>query len=242
MYSFFVDDENIVDNYAYVEGDDYNHIKNALRMKEGEIIKICNKKNGDSFKTKIEKITDTEIQCAIIEKMDSTESSVKVVIYQGLPKSDKMEYIIQKSVELGVYSIVPVEMKYCIAKMKNHEKKTKRWNLISEAAAKQSKRSIIPKIENVIDIKKLCEEIKKYDLSIVAYEKENKKSIKELISNKNKLKAIAIVIGPEGGIDESEVEMLEKNGAVCATLGKRILRTETASSAILSMIMYEYEL
>ena len=242
MYNFFVDDENIVDSSIYVEGDDYKHIKNVLRMKEGEVIKICNKKNGDSFKTKIKKISDTKIICDIIEKMESTEPSVRVDVYQGLPKSDKIEYIIQKSVELGVHSVIPVEMKCCIAKMKNPEKKIKRWNLISEAAAKQSKRSIIPKVDNIIDIKKLCEEIKKYDLAIVAYEKENKKSIKDLIKKNDKLESIAIIIGPEGGIDESEVEMLKDSGAKCATLGKRILRTETASSAVLSMIMYEFEL
>ena len=162
-------------------------------------------------------------------------------LYQGLPKIDKMEYIIQKSVELGVNEIIPVNMKYCIAKINNEDKKITRWNKISEVAAKQSKRNIIPKVSKPINVNELYNKIKAYDLAIVAYENEDRKTIKEIFESKKNVKNIAVVIGPEGGISKEEIEKLQHAGAEIVSLGNRILRTETAPIAVLSMIIYEYE-
>ena len=176
------------------------------------------------------------------------ESNIEVTIFQGLPKADKMEFIIQKAVELGVYDITPVEMKRCVVKLneKDKSKKVERWQKISEVAAKQSGRDIIPHINNVINIKNMYELIPKYDIVIVAYENEQNRTLKEQLKQiKEKYKEgkikIGIVIGPEGGLEENDVEQLENNGAKIVTLGKRILRTETVALNVLSIIMYELE-
>ena len=153
-----------------------------------------------------------------------------------------MEYIIQKCVELGVHKIVPVNMKYCIAKIKDEDKKNVRWNKISEVAAKQCKRNLIPKIEKSISFNQLLSEVKKYDLAIVAYENEDNVTIKDVLVKSKKPKNIAVIIGPEGGLSIDEIEDLSKSGSKIVSLGNRILRTETAPIAVLSMINYEYEL
>ena len=241
MYNFFVNDNEIEDSIIKITGENLKHIKNVLRMKSGEKIFVCNKQTAESYLTEIESIENDLIVCRIIEKNDSTESPIKVTIYQGIPKSDKMEYIIQKAVELGVYRIVPTEMKYCIAKIKDEDKKIHRWQAISEAAAKQSKRNIIPKVERMRTFKQLCEEIKEYDLVILAYENSENINLKDILKEQKKSKNMAIIIGPEGGISQEEAEELTNEGAKSVLIGKRILRTETASIAILSMLMYEFE-
>lgn len=242
MYKFFVKNNQIVNNKIIILGNDKNHIVNVLRMKKNEKILITNKDTADTYECKITNINRNEVICIIIEKDESIkESNVKIDLYQGIPKSDKMEYIIQKSVELGVNKIFPVNMKNCIAKIKDEDKKNNRWQKISEAAAKQCKRNIIPSIEKSVSMNFLYENIKKYDLVIVAYENEENKTIKDVLKNKD-VKKIAIIVGPEGGLSEEEVLNLINNGAKIASLGKRILRTETAPMAILSMIIYEYDL
>ena len=241
MYNFFVNDNEIEDSIIKITGENLKHIKNVLRMKSGEKIFVCNKQTAESYLTEIESIENDLIVCRIIEKNDSTESPIKVTIYQGIPKSDKMEYIIQKAVELGVYRIVPTEMKYCIAKIKDEDKKINRWQAISEAAAKQSKRNIIPKVERMRTFKQLCEEIKEYDLVILAYENSENINLKDILKEQKKSKNMAIIIGPEGGISQEEAEELTNEGAKSVLIGKRILRTETASIAILSMLTYEFE-
>lgn len=242
MYSFFVDDNCIFDKKILIKGENYNHIKNVLRMKQGEKLQICNKQNGDSYLTQIYGIDVDEIECEIIEKLESNEPKQKITIFQGIPKSDKMEYIIQKSVELGASEIIPVQMRYCVAKIKNPEKKIKRWQAISESAAKQSKRTIIPTIGYPITVKELYTRIREFDQTILAYENEANYTIKQELQNSKKAKQIAIVIGPEGGVCEDEVKNMVQEGAKCVSLGKRILRTETASIMLLSMIVYENEL
>lgn len=242
MYKFFVEDNQIENNEIKIMDDDLKHISNVLRMRIGEEILITNKNTAETYKCSIKEINKNEAVCTIIEKEENdTEPSIKVDIFQGIPKSDKMETIIQKSVELGVSKIFPVSMKNCVAKIKDDIKKQERWQKISEAAAKQSKRNIIPSIEKSVDIKYLCSKIDEYDLVLVAYENEDKKTIKDILKN-NKVEKIAIVVGPEGGLTEKEVEELIKCGAKAVSLGKRILRTETAPIAMLSMIMYEYDL
>lgn len=241
MYNFFVNENQFLDNKVFIKGNDFNHIKNVLRMKNGEKFYVSNKISGDSYLVNLDNYSQDEVICNIIEKMDSKESNVKVTLFQGLPKADKMEYIIQKSVELGVYNIVPVDMKFCVAKLNNEEKKLSRWQTISEAAAKQSKRNIIPKIENKISFKNMLGILNEFDLVIIAYENENKTNLKEILQENKNINNIAIIIGPEGGLAQDEVDKLIENGAKSASIGKRILRTETASLAMLSMIMYEFE-
>lgn len=242
MYKFFIENNQIDNNQIIISGNDKNHIANVLRMKKDEKILITNKDTSETYECKIISINKNDVVCSIIKKDESIkESNVKIDLYQGIPKSDKMEYIIQKSVELGVNRIFPVNMKNCIAKIKDEDKKNNRWQKISEAAAKQCKRNIIPSIERSVNMDFLYENIKKYDLVIVAYENEENKTIKDVLKNKD-VKKIAIIVGPEGGLSEEEVLNLINNGAKIASLGKRILRTETAPMAILSMIIYEYDL
>lgn len=242
VYKFFVDNGQIKDNEVKIINEDKKHIANVLRMNIKDNILISNKNTSETFKCEICDINKEEITCQIIEKYKiSTEPKVEVDLFQGLPKADKFEYIIQKSVELGVHKIIPVNMKYCICKIKDEEKKNERWMKISEAAAKQSKREIIPQIEKSISIEQMCGLIHNYDIVLVAYENEENITIKEMLNKNAKLKKIAIIIGPEGGINDKEIKMLKENGAKIVSLGKRILRTETAPIAVLSIIMYEYD-
>ena len=242
MYNFFVKNEQINESNIKIAGNDYNHIKNVLRLKPKETIQICDIDTGKAWLCEIVSLEQDFVLCSIIKNMPSNESKVKTTIFQGIPKAGKMENIIQKSVELGVHNIVPVKMEYCIGKVNNEDKKIKRWQAISEAASKQSKRTIIPKVHLPIDMKTLYNEIKQYDLAIVAYENEKGITIKNELTNRNDIENIAVIIGPEGGLSKKEVEELVHCGAKSVSLGKRILRTETASSTILSIIMYEYEL
>ena len=250
MPKFFIKEEQIKENKIIIKGQDVNHIKKVLRAKTGEELEICNSQTGENFLCNIDKINDETIECNIKQKLEEkTESNIKVSIFQGLPKADKMEYIIQKSVELGVYEITPVEMKRCVVKLneKDKNKKIERWQKISEVAAKQCGRDIIPQINNIINIKNICNLIQEYDMVLVAYENEEKNTLKEQLENikkqnnsKSKVK-IGIIIGPEGGLEEKDVETLKENGAKVITLGRRILRTETVALNVLSIIMYELE-
>ena len=164
---------------------------------------------------------------------------------QGLPKADKMELIIQKSVELGVYDIIPIEMKRCVVKVneKDKQKKLQRWQKISEVAAKQCGRNIIPKIKPILNLKNICNMLKEYDIVLLAYENEKNTTLKQVlkqIDKKQNLK-IGIIIGPEGGIAEKEAQLLQNAGAKIITLGNRILRTETVGLVMTGILMYELE-
>ena len=248
MPKFFVKQDQIKEDIIEIKEEDIKHIKNVLRKEINDEIEICNQENGDNYKCKIEQINQENIKCRIIEKIENRkESQIYVDIYQGLPKVDKMELIIQKSVELGVYRIIPTNMKRCIVKIeaKEEHKKIERWQKISEVAAKQSGRNLIPKVENITNVKKISNELEQYDILLVAYEEEQENTLKqELVKIKQEKKEklnIGIVIGPEGGIDKEEIEILKQSGAKIVTLGHRILRSETVSLNILSIIMYELE-
>lgn len=248
MPKFFVTDEQIDDKKIYIQGQDVKHIKNVLRKKIKDEIIICNTSNLEDYLCEILEIENEKIWCEIIEKLDnSIESNIDVSIFQGLPKADKMELIIQKSVELGVYDITPIEMKRCVVKLneKDRMKKIERWQRISEVAAKQCGRNIVPKINSIVNIEKVCNLCDEYDIVLVAYENERENGLKEQLQKlknqqKEKIK-IAVVIGPEGGIEEKEIDKLKASGAIIITLGKRILRTETVALNVLSNIMYELE-
>lgn len=247
MYKFFITQNQIDEKTATILGEDVNHISNVLRLKKNDNIILCNRDKGSSYNTEIIEISKEYIRCSIINKiLETVESSVSVDIYQGIPKADKMEYIIQKATEIGVKNIYPVSMERCVVKLdsKTETKKIERWNKIAEVAAKQSKRDFIPKVENVIKIENICQNTSKYDIILIAYENEESNTLKKELKNldKNKELKIAVVIGPEGGIAQNEIERLILSGAKVVTLGKRILRTETASLVVLSNIIYEFEL
>ena len=246
MPKFFVKNEQVKDSYIEIINDDFNHIKNVLRLNKGDYIQIGNSDTGENYKSKIEEIKSDIIKCKIEQKIkETTESNVEIHIYQGLPKGDKMELIIQKCTELGVKKIIPVSMKRSIVKLsgKDEKKKIERWQKIAEAASKQSGRDKILQVENILDFKNITDMIENYDAFIVTYEKEEINTLKnELI----KLKCIenpkiAVLIGPEGGIDLKEIEILKTKNAKIITLGKRILRTETVAFVVSGIINYELE-
>lgn len=244
MYHFFVDDSNISDNEIVITGKDVNHIKNVLRLKENDKILISNGQDKD-FYCIISKINNDEVVTLIDSVLEqSNELPSKIYLFQGLPKNDKMELIIQKAVELGVYEIIPVAMKNCVVKLdaKKEASKIKRWEAISESAAKQSKRCIIPNVHNVLSFKEAIEYASMLDINIVPYE--NQKGIEEtrrVVSGIKKGQSVGIFIGPEGGFDDKEIECVLSNSYIPLTLGRRILRTETAGIAMLSILMYNLE-
>ena len=250
MRKFFVENKNIMlsENKILIDGDDVNHIRNVLRLELGTKIKICDKENLKNYVSEITKINTDNIECLILEEFENeTEKNVELHIFQGLPKADKMELIIQKGTELGISKYVPVKLSRCIVKLdgKDEIKKIDRWQKISEAAAKQSGRDLVPEITNLKSIKEVSELIKEYDLFLVAFEEEKENSIKnELLKIKDTLDnyKIAVLVGPEGGLQKDEVSYLEENGAKVITLGNRILRTETVAMYIASVIMYELEM
>lgn len=244
--NFFVNDNQIIDEEIYIKGMDVNHIKNVLRYKENDELNVVCKSNNINYKVEIKKISEETIKCKILSKYKIDNCKLYIDIYQGLPKSDKMELIIQKCSELGVSKIIPTNMKRCVVKLsgKDEKKKIDRWNVIAEVAAKQSLRNDILEVTNIFDIKNVCENIDKYDIVLVAYEKEKQNSLKKEIENIKKINSneeirIAVVIGPEGGIEEQEIMDLKKYKAKSIGLGNRILRTETAPIVISSILMYE---
>ncbi len=247
MPKFFIESKQIKNNKIEIIGEDVKHIIQVLRAKKGEEVTICNIDTQCNYLAKIEQIKPESILCDIINIIESSsEPSIEVSIFQGLPKSDKMEYIIQKNIELGVKEIQPVIMQRCVAKWekKGENKKIERWQKIAQSAAKQSGRDIIPSIYAPITIQELCNKISEFDLMLVAYEEETSNTLKNELKNAKSFKGmkIGIIIGPEGGIDKKEIEKLVENSVKVITLGKRILRTETASIAIISDIMYEYDM
>lgn len=248
MPKFFIKTENLKENKEiWITGSDVNHIKNVLRKKIDDKINICNSDTQKNYECVIKNIEENKIVCKILDEVKSlAESNLNITIFQGLPKSDKMELIIQKATELGVKTIVPVITKRTVIKLKDKDKdkqnKVDRWRKIAEVAAKQSGRDIIPTIENIINIADI--KFDEFDKIFVLYENEEKISIKdeiEQLKNDNKEELnIGIVIGPEGGFAESEIEQLRLNQNVSVvTLGKRILRTETVALVVSGILMYE---
>lgn len=246
MQKFFVEQNQIEKNKIIIIGTDVKHIANVLRMQKNEKMQICNTQTLDNYIVEIEEIKKEQIITKIIEKLQrSIEPNVKIDLYQGLPKADKMELIIQKTTEIGINKIFPVDMVRCVVKLQEKEEKKKidRWQKIAEAAAKQSKRDKIPQIENKIKLKEILNKIKEYDAFFIAYEEENKNTLKYSLKNLEKRSSykIGILIGPEGGIDSKEIETLKENGIITVSLGKRILRTETAPIVMVANILYELE-
>ena len=243
MYHFFVGEEQISGENAYIEGSDVKHIVNVLRMKTGEKLLISVKGDWD-YLCKIVDIETDRVNLKVLESMEQRELPVNITLLQGIPKSDKLEMIIQKAVELGVSEIIPVKTKRVVVKIeeKKLSAKLNRWNAIAESAAKQSKRSIIPKILEPQSIDNALEIVKDFDVKLIPYE--NADSIdktRRILDNMDKTGNISVFIGPEGGFEEEEVKKINKSGFEVITLGKRILRTETAGLALLSNIMIRLE-
>lgn len=246
MYRFFVDSEQLNKAQVFLSGEDYNHIRNVLRMKQGEEVLLCD--GGD--KEYLCAITgfDIEAEQVLLEITDvfgnARELSSQITLFQGYPKGDKMETIIQKAVELGVYEVVPVMMKRCVVKLddKKASKKVERLNAISLSAAKQSKRGIIPEVKSVMTMKQACEYAANMDLLLLPYENaEGMEYSKQVIADVKPGQRIGIFIGPEGGFETSEVEQIEQLGGKTISLGHRILRTETAGMTIMSLLMFHLE-
>ena len=244
MYQFFVEDDQIGEDIIQIIGSDVNHMKNVLRMKPGEHVRISNQ-SGRDFLCSVEALSD-DVVTLHIEKKDipGTELPAKIYLFQGIPKGERMETVIEKAVELGVYEIIPVAMKYCVVKLddKKAEKKEARWQGIARSAAKQSKRSIIPKIHPLMSFKEAAEYAMQCDRRLVPYEnEEGMTATARAFEGLTDVGSISVFIGPEGGFAEEEIDALRADSQVIS-LGKRILRTDTASITMLSMLMMHLEM
>lgn len=243
---FYVEKSQIIGDNIRISGDDFNHIKNVLRMQVGESITICDGQGTDYY-CRLETFTSSDV-IAKIEEMNDTKSELpaKIYLFQGIPKKDKMEWIIQKAVELGVYQIIPVAMKRCVAKIedgKKEQKKRERWQNIATSAAKQSGRGMIPSVREVMSWKEAIKFANTLEYNIISYEQA--KGIHDahtIVKEACKRKSIGVFIGPEGGFDDTEFAMAKEAGILPITLGKRILRTETAGLTVVSILMFELEL
>ena len=244
MYNFFVDENSRQDDCYYITGADFNHICNVLRMKAGDTFLVS--ENGQSHLCELESADgETAVARVVEENYQNTELPVKIYLFQGLPKSDKMELIIQKTVELGVHEIIPVEMNRCVVKLDDKKKKSKisRWQTISESAAKQSKRNTIPEVTDVMSYKNALRKAKDLDVILVPYESKNgMEDTKDALALIKNGMSVGIFIGPEGGFEESEINTAVEEGAKIVSLGKRILRTETAAITATAMCMLHVEM
>ncbi len=244
MYNFFVNENQKQDSQYFINGVDFNHIKNVLRMNIGDTFLVS--ENGVSNLCEIVNFeNDTVIVKIIQENYNDTNLPIKIYLFQGIPKGDKMELVIQKCVELGVHEIVPVQMSRCVVKIEEKKKKTKRerWQTISESAAKQSKCNKIPEVSEILTYKQALAKAKDLDLLLVPYESKNgMKDTKQALSEIKSGMSVGILIGPEGGFDESEIQEALKIDGKVISLGKRILRTETAAITSVSMCMLYAEM
>lgn len=252
MQHFFVSPSQINGHTIVITGEDVNHIKNVLRMKPGEEISIGNGADDNEYRASIKEIKDDEIICDLLfVKEDGVELPVGITLFQGLPKSDKMDTIIQKAVELGAVRIVPVATERAVVKLdaKKAASKKERWQKISEAAAKQSKRAIVPEVTLPMTMSEAVNMASSMNAAAIPYELENGMDgmkafvdrVKSLAGNKDTKPEVAVFIGPEGGFADEEIELAGNAGITPVSLGRRILRTETAGMTVLSILMYALE-
>lgn len=245
MYQFFVEPSQIQDKKIIITGSDVNHIKNVLRLKTGEEIAVRNGVDGREYRCGIEEFAQDEVICSLrFVKEEGVELPSKVYLFQGLPKADKMELIVQKAVELGVHEVIPLAVKRCVVKLdeKKARAKVNRWQGIAEAAAKQSRRGVIPVVREPMTMKEAAAYARGMDVKLIPYElAEDMAHTKKIIEAICPGESVAVFIGPEGGFEEGEVTEAIAAGIVPITLGKRILRTETAGLAVLAWLMYHFE-
>ena len=239
MHRFFTDRNSICGDTVKISGDDAHHISKVLRLKEDDEIIVCDKE-GTDYRCSIKLISKDEVEAWILKKeTSSSEPPVKITLYQGVPKGDKLESVIQKCVELGAFKIVPVAMKRSVAIIKDKEKKQIRMQRIALEASKQCQRAVVPEVLQVLSFKEALAHARDNDLKLLPYEAENKNKLKDILKENKNSKTIAVFIGPEGGFDEEEILLAQKEGFKILTLGPRIMRTETAPLACISAIMYE---
>lgn len=244
MPRFFVSREQIDDSTITIKGADVNHIKNVLRLSAGDELSVSDGEGTDYHCT----IAAADKQSVILEIMNSwnsfTELPVKLYLFQSVPKSDKMDMIIQKAVELGVYEIIPVYTEYTVVKLtgEKEQKRQKRWQTIAESAAKQAGRGLIPKVSDFMTYEKALSAAKELDRILMPYEKaEGMEAARSIMDSLGREQSIGIFIGPEGGFSAEEVKKAKDAGAEVLSLGRRILRTETAGLAVLSILMFRLE-
>lgn len=254
MQHFFVEPSRIVGNEIRITGEDVGHIKRVLRMKEGEELSVGNGIDDTEYRCQIDHFTDDEVVCKIrFIKEEGVELPARIYLFQGLPKSDKMELVVQKAVELGVYEIIPVATKRAVVKLDDKKAKSKvaRWQAVSEAAAKQSKRAVVPRVHDLMTMQEAVAYAKRMDAKAIPYElSRGMEATREWLafaadtvsSAEDNAASIAVFIGPEGGFEESEIELAKEAGITPISLGRRILRTETAGLTILSILMYQLEM
>ena len=245
MYQFFVRPEQIQGREILIQGSDVNHIRNVLRMRPGEELSVSNGVDGREYRCHIAAFTEDTVRCELrFIKEDGAELPSRIYLLQGLPKADKMELIIQKAVELGAYQIVPVSTHRSVVKLdeKKAASRVARWQAIAEAAAKQSKRGVIPQVGQVMSLDQALAHVKNAPVKLIPYElAEDMGRTREILERLEPGQDIAVLIGPEGGFEESEVTAAVAAGAIPITLGRRILRTETAGMSVLSWLMYLLE-
>ena len=245
MYQFFVEPGQIQGRRIIITGSDVNHIRNVLRMKPGEEIAVSNGTDGREYRCGIESFTEDEVICSLrFVKEDGVELPSRIHLFQGLPKADKMELIVQKAVELGAYEVVPVAARRCVARLdeKKAASRISRWQGIAEAAAKQSRRGIIPQVHPVMNMREAVAYAHAMEVKLIPYElAENMGHTKEILEAVKPGTDIAVFIGPEGGFEQEEIGLAMAAGIEPVTLGRRILRTETAGLTVLSWLMYHLE-
>ena len=245
MYQFFVEPGQIQGREILIQGSDVNHIRNVLRMRVGEELSVSNGVDGREYRCHIAEFAEDVIRCELrFIKEEGTELPSRIYLLQGLPKADKMELIIQKAVELGAYQIVPVATRRSVVKLdvKKAASKVSRWQAIAEAAAKQSRRGIIPQVQQVMDWKQALDYVKELPVRLIPYElAEDMGRTRDILERLEPGQDIAVFIGPEGGFEEEEIAGAMETGVIPITLGKRILRTETAGMTVLSWLMYHLE-
>lgn len=245
MHHFFVSPEQIQDKTIWIVGDDVKHIKNVLRLKPGEEISVSNGVDGREYRCGIEELEAGQVRCALrFVKEDGLELPARIHLFQGLPKADKMEFIVQKAVELGVYEIIPVAAKRSVVKLdeKKAQGRVARWQGIAEAAAKQSRRRIVPAVKPVMSMREAAAYAEGMTLKLIPYElAEGMEATRRLVESASPGQEVAVFIGPEGGFEEAEIALAQEFGISPITLGKRILRTETAGLTVLSWLMYQLE-
>lgn len=240
MTRLFIDEP--INGIVYLDEENSNYIGKVLRMRIGEEL-VCVDKKGDVWLCEVNEITKKEVALNPKEKLnEQKESPVKVTLFQSVSKGERMDLTIQKSVELGVFNIVPVISERTIVKKQAiDDSKIARWQKIALEAARQSGRQIVPEIKQPVSIEKALQESGDYDLAIIPWEDENKESLRDRLSGM-KDGSVAVFIGPEGGFSEDEIVKAKENNVYPVTLGPRILRTETAGPAVLAMLIYETEM
>ena len=247
MLHLFADPSDVQDKLLTITGPEVNHIRNVMRLKPGEEISVSIGGDGKEYRYGIESYTEDSVLCRLrFVKDKEVELPVKVLLFQGLPKADKMDLIVQKAVELGAAEIIPVSMERCVVKLDAGKaaKKTARWQTIAESAASQSRRSIIPRVLAPMSMKEAVEDAKEQtEVRVIPYElQEDDGSVKQYLESLKEGQSVSIFIGPEGGFAPGEVELAKKAGIRPISLGRRILRTETAGLAILSWLIYILEI